>query len=143
MQPGCRIKQADLAGRAPLDAHLRGQVDEVYLRMERFALHRQAIDLLHLRQDARLQRVATRAEGIQRLAVAQEDGLLALVDDELAAGDKARHWVLPDEGFVVTLVADDRRNCRIAHLGLLDFLLHIGHSVAHGARHTCSRLIRL
>ena len=111
--------------------------------MERLALHRQAIELLHLRQDARLQRIAARAEGIQRLAVAQEDSLLALVDDELAASDKVCHRVLPDEGFVVALITDDRRNRRIAHLGLLDFLLYVGHGVAHGACHTCSGLVRL
>ena len=133
MQPAGRVEQANLAVGAPFDAHLRGEVDEIDLCMEGLALHGQRIEAVHLREDAGFQGIAAGAEGVKGLAVAQENGLLALMDDELTAGYKVGDGVLPHEGLVVALIADDRRNARVTDPGLLDFRLNVRHGVAHGA----------
>ena len=52
--------------------------------MERaLGVGRELVELLQQRQLLRLQRIATRAKEVERLSVAEEDGFLALVDDQL------------------------------------------------------------
>lgn len=65
------------------------------------------VDLLQQRQLLRLQRIATRAKEVERLSIAEENGLLTFVDDQLRTEVEVLDRVLPDECFVVALVFDD------------------------------------
>ena len=65
------------------------------------------INFLQQRQLLRLQRIAARAEEVERLSVAEENGLLTFVDDQLRTEVKVLDRVLPDERFVVALIFDD------------------------------------
>lgn len=67
------------------------------------------INFLQQRQLLRLQRVAPRAKEVERLPIAEENGLLALVDDQLRTEVEVLNRVLPDERFVVALILDDAR----------------------------------
>ena len=67
------------------------------------------INFLQQRQLLRLQRIAARAEEVERLSVAEENGLLTFVDDQLRTEVKVLDRVLPDERFVVALILDDAR----------------------------------
>lgn len=108
MYAGFGIKQPDFAVRAPFDAHLGGEVDEVDLGMERtLGISRELVDLLQQRQLLCLQRIAARAKEVERLPVAEENGLLTLMDDQLRTEIEVLDRVLPDERFVVALIFDD------------------------------------
>ena len=91
------------------------------------------INFLQQRQLLRLQRVAARAKEVERLSVAEEDGLLALVDDQLRAEVKVLNRVLPDERFVVALIFDDAGKPVLFDLLGCDPLGHIVHAVADRA----------
>ena len=54
-----------------------------------------------------MQRVAPRTKQVERLSVAEEDGLLTFVDDQLRTEVEVLDRVLPDERFVVALIFDD------------------------------------
>ena len=76
--------------------------------MERaLGVGRELVDLLQQRQLLCLQRVAPRAKEVERLSVAEENGLLAFVDDQLRTEVEVLDRVLPDKRFVVTLIFDD------------------------------------
>ena len=108
MYAGFGIKQPDFAVRAPLDAHLGSKIDKVDLGMERaLGVGRELVDLLQQRKLLRLQRVAARAKEVERLSIAEENGLLTLMDDQLRAEVEVLDRVLPDERFIVTFVLDD------------------------------------
>lgn len=78
--------------------------------MERaLGVGRELVDLLQQRQLLRLQRVAPRAKEVERLSVAEENGLLTLMDDQLRTEVEVLNRVLPDERFVVALILDDAR----------------------------------
>ena len=138
-----RVKHADFARRAPLDAQLRRQVDEVDLRAEGRALRRQLVDAVHLGERGGFQRVAPRAEGIQRFAVAEEHGFLTFVHNQLRSRGKIRQRVLPHNRLIVALIADDRRNALRTHLCLLHLRLYVVHRTADGAVHLVHRAVRV
>ena len=76
--------------------------------MERaLGVGRELVDLLQQRQLLRLQRIATRAKEVERLSIAEENGLLTFVDDQLRTEVEVLDRVLPDERFIVTFVLDD------------------------------------
>ena len=78
--------------------------------MERaLGVGRELVELLQQRKLLRLQRVATRTKQVERLSVAEEDGLLTFVDDQLRTKVEVLDRMLPDERFVVTLILDDAR----------------------------------
>ena len=102
--------------------------------MERaLGVGRELVELLQQRQLLRLQRIATRAKEVERLSIAEEDGLLALVDDQLRAEVKVLDRVLPDERFVVALILDDAGKAVLFDLLGRDPLCDIVHAVADGA----------
>ena len=138
-----RIKHADFARRAPLDAQLRRQVDEVDLRTEGRALRRQLVNAVHFGERSGFQRVAPRAEGIQRFAVAEEHSLLTFVHNQLRSRGEIRQRVLPDNRLIVALIADDRRNALRTHLRLLHLRLHVVFLAADGAFHLIHRAVRV
>ena len=67
------------------------------------------VDLLQQRQLLCLQRIAARAKEVERLSIAEENGLLTLMDDQLRTEVEVLDRVLPDERFVVALIFDDAR----------------------------------
>lgn len=75
---------------------------------------------------------------IQRLTVAEEDCLLALVDDQLRAQVKVLDGMLPDEGISVTLVLDHAGQAVLADLLRLDPLGYVIYMIADRAG-ICSR----
>ena len=128
------VEEAHLAVRAPLDAHLRGHVDEIDLGMEgALRVRGQLIELFQHGQLLRFQRVAARAKGVQRLPVAEEDGLLTFVDDELGAEVEILDGVFPDERFAVALVFDDAGKAVLPNLFGLEALGHVVFKIAHRA----------
>ena len=108
VQSARRVKQAHLAVRAPLQAQLGGQIDEVNLRMEgALGVGGQFVELLQDGQLLRLERITARAKGVQRLSVAEEHGLLTLVDNQLGAEVEVLDGMLPHQRLAVALVPDD------------------------------------
>lgn len=97
--------------------------------MERLPLHRKGIEFIHLGQDPRFQRVTSGTERIQRLAVTVENGLLAFVHDQLAAGHNIRQRMLPYKGFVVALIGNDGRNAAVMRFRLFDLCLYVCRSI--------------
>ncbi len=107
------LDEAHLAVGAPFDGHLDGLVDEVDLAVEGGVAAGGAVQ-----QAAKLgnvlgfQGVTARAKGVQSLTVHKEDGLLALVNDQLGQGVEILQRVLPDKGRIVTFVFDNFCNLR-------------------------------
>ena len=92
--------------------------------------------LIELLQDGKLlglQGVPARPEQVQGLAVPEEDGLLALMDDELRAHVEVLDGVLPHQGLIVPLVLDDAGQALLFDLLSHEALLHVVHAVADGA----------
>ena len=134
MEPRGRVKEPDLGVRAPLDAHLGSHVYVVDLGVEGpLRVRGQLVELLHYGELLCLQRVPPRSEQVQRLPVTEEDGLLALVDDELAAHVEVLDGVLPDKRLVVSLVLDDAGKAVALDLLAQKPLRHVVFKVAHGA----------
>ena len=102
--------------------------------MERaLGVGRELVDLLQQRKLLRLQRVAARAKEVERLPVAEENGLLPFMDDQLRTEVEVLDRVLPDERFVVALVFDDAGKTVFFDLLSRDPLGDIVHAVADGA----------
>ena len=121
---GGGIEETHFAVGAPLQAQNRREVDEVDLGMEHLTVRDVGrTDLTDERQTLRLERVAARAEGVQRLAIAEKDGLLALVHDELRAINKVLQRVLPHQRLLRPLEFQHRG--AIVSLGPCQRLLHI------------------
>ena len=98
----------------PLDPHLLRLVDEIDLAVEGIPPAGSALQrATDLRQVFRLQRVAPRAEQIQRLAVQEKHSLLRLVDDKLSQTVEILTGMLPDEGRIVALILNDV--CNMPH----------------------------
>lgn len=134
MYAGFGIKQPDFAVRAPLDAHLGGKIDKVDLGMERaLGVGWKLINFLQQRQLLCLQRIAARAEEVERLPVAEENGLLTFMDDQLRAEVEVLNRVLPNERFVVALILDDAGKAVLFDLLSRDPLGYVVHAVADGA----------
>ena len=93
----------------------------------------QPVHLLQQRQLLGFQRIAARAEQVQRLAVPEEHGLLALVDDQLGTIVEVLDGVLPHEGVVVALILDDAGQAVPADLLRDEPLLHVIFTVADRA----------
>ena len=111
--------------------------------MERaLGVGRELVDLLQQRKLLRLQRVAPRSKEVERLPVAEENGLLTLMDDQLRAEVEVLNRVLPDERFVVTLILDDAGKAVLFDLLGRDPLGHVVHAVADGAGIGLRGLIR-
>lgn len=91
------------------------------------------INFLQQRQLLCLQRIAARAEEVERLPVAEENGLLTFMDDQLRTEVEVLDRVLPDERFVVTLVFDDAGKTVFFDLLSRDPLGYVVHAVADGA----------
>ena len=138
-----RVEHADFARRAPLDAQLRRQVDEVDFCMEGRALRRKLVNAVHFGERGGFQRVASRAEGIQRFAVAEEHCFLTFVHNQLRSRGEIRQRVLPNNRLIVALIADDRRNAIRAHLCLLHLRLNVVFLAADGAVHLIHRAVRV
>lgn len=98
-----------------------------------FGVGRKPIKALKQRKLLRLQRIAPRAEEVERLTVAEEDSLLTFVDDELRAVIEVFNRVLPDERLVVALKFDNAGEAVFLDFLGDDALLHIVDAVAHGA----------
>ena len=128
------VDEAHLVRCAPFDGHLDGLVDEVDLGMEgALWVRRQVIELLQDGKLLGLQGIPARPEQVQSLAVPEEDGLLALMDDELRTHVEILDGVLPHQGFIVPFVFDDAGQALSFDLLGHDSLLHVVHIVADGA----------
>ena len=128
------VDEPHLVRRAPLDGHLDGLVDEVDLGVE--GLVGAGGHIIQLFQDGELlglQGVPARSEQVQGLTVPEEDGLLALVDDELGPHVEILHGVLPDQGLVVALVLNDAGQTGMLDLLRFQPLGHIVHRIADRA----------
>ena len=102
--------------------------------MERaLGVGRELVELLQQRQLLRLQRVAARAKEVERLPIAEENGLLTFMDDQLRTEVEVLDRVLPDERFVVALVFDDAGKAVLFDLLSRDPLGYVVHAVADGA----------
>ena len=134
MQAAGGVKEAHLAVRAPLDAHLRGEVDKIDLRMEgAFGIGGQLIELFQHGKLLGFQRIAARAKTVQRLTIAEEHRLLALVHDKLGAKVEILNGVLPHQRFAVALVFDDAGQSVPANLFGLEAFAHVVFKIAHRA----------
>ena len=128
------VDKTHLLRGAPLEGHPNGLVDEVDLAVEgALGVRRQLVELFQNGELLCLQRVASRTEEIQRLTVAEEDGLLAFVDDELGAEVEVLDGVLPDQCFAVALILDDAGKAVALYLLGFQALRHIVDMVADGA----------
>ena len=129
-----RVDKAYLVRRAPLDGHLHRLVDEVHLGVEgALGVCGELVETFKQRELLRLQRVAPRAEEVERLSVAEEDGLLTLVDYQLRAEVEVLDRVLPDECFVVALELDYAGEPVLLDLLGEQAFLHVVDVVADGA----------
>ena len=129
-----RVDEAELVRCAPLDGHLHRLVDKVDLGVEgTLGVGRELIETLKQRKLLCFQRVASRAEEVERLTVTEENSLLTFVDDELRAVIEVLDRVLPDERFVVALKFDDAGKAVFLDLLGDDALLHIVDAVAYRA----------
>ena len=107
-RPEAGSKQAHLGVGTPLDTHLGGHVDKIDLGVEgALCVGGQLVELLQQRELLSLQGVSARTKQVQGLAVPEENGLLALVDNELGAQVEVLNGVLPHQGLIVPLVFDD------------------------------------
>ena len=128
------LQEVDLLGGAPLDGQLMDQIEEVDLAVEgAFRVGGQLIQLFQHRQLLGFQGIAAGSEGVQRLAVPEENGLLGLVDDQLGTQVEVLNGVLPDQGIRIAFVFNDGGKTLLLDLFSLDPLGHIVYMVADGA----------
>ena len=131
---GERVDEAHLLRGAPLHRHLNDLVDVIDFAVEgALGVRGELVELLQQGELLGLQGIAPRAEEVQGLAVPEEDGLLALMDDELASIVEVLDGVLPDEGVPVPLIFDDAGEAVRSDLLAQQALRHVVFTVANGA----------
>lgn len=134
VHPRHGVKKTHLGICAPFDAHLGSLVDKVDLAVEgSLGVCGQTVELFQDGQLLGFQGIPPRPKQIQCLAVPEENGLLAFVDNELGAQVEVLNGVLPDQGFVAALIFDDAGKAVLLDLFGLDPLRHIIHMVADRA----------
>jgi hypothetical protein len=100
-----RVYVCDWAVGAPFDFQLLDHVDEVDFAVERrHPAERGLEELPDQRQILRFQSVTAGREQVQGLAVHEENGFLALVDDQLGPGVEVFQGMFPDKCVVAALV---------------------------------------
>ena len=132
------VKQAHFAVGAPFCTHLGSGVDKVYFRVERtLSVGGQLIEFFQQGQLLGLQRVAARAEQVQRLPIAEENRLLTFMYNQLGAVVKILDGMFPDQCFVVALILDDTGKTVFFDLLFFDLLCHIVYEVTNRAGVAC------
>ena len=126
-----RIEHPHLGISSPFDAHLRGQIDKVHLRMENgICIDRQLIQIFQQGQVLGRQGISSGTKEIQSLAITEKDSFLGFMHDQLRTQVEIFNGVFPDESLVVALILNDAGEPLILDLFLCHLCLDIDHCFA-------------